>query len=265
MEKHMALGQGYSYMSRGNHYKTMLTCSQATALLLLSTLLPVAIHDCVGAASSGRCMESCGRELTPETAARSCCAGTCTRNCTRSETAHRQHQRSRNHLRPRDRGALDICSLGITAPGRLQEGCEGWGRRAMDGYRGRERNWERETGSVTSHKRKQGARKSILGNLKIRSFTSSSLPPLRVSVLGTEKYEIVQRDSDCAYTAGPRNNFQHQYLVGISHITAPQQKDNTVILPTLDAKVSKSRQQELSSQHAVLDLHTALNSDTRCL
>lgn len=35
----------------------------------------------------------------------------------------------------------------------------------MDGYRGWERNWERETGSVTGHDRKQGARKSILGIL----------------------------------------------------------------------------------------------------
>lgn len=67
-----------------------------------------------------------------------------------------------------------------------------------DGYRGWERNWEREIGSVTSHNRKQGGRKSILDNLKIRSFSSSSLPPLRVSVLRTEKYEIVQRDSNCA-------------------------------------------------------------------
>lgn len=37
MEKHMALGQGYSDLSAGKQHKTMLTCSQATALLLLST------------------------------------------------------------------------------------------------------------------------------------------------------------------------------------------------------------------------------------
>lgn len=69
MEKHMALGQGYSDLSTGNQHMTMLTCSQATALLLLSTLLPAAIRDCVGAASSGKCMESCGHELAPGTAA----------------------------------------------------------------------------------------------------------------------------------------------------------------------------------------------------
>lgn len=42
------------------------------------------------------------------------------------------------------------CSLGITALGRLQERCERWGRRAVEGYREWERNWGRETGTVTS-------------------------------------------------------------------------------------------------------------------
>lgn len=70
----------------------------------------------------------------------------------------------------------------------------GWSRGAMDRYR----EWERKTGSVTGHDRKQAARKSILGNLKIKSFSSLSLLPPRVSVLRTEQYETVQRDSNCA-------------------------------------------------------------------
>lgn len=47
-------------------------------------------------------------------------------------------------------GAKRGSSLGITALGRLQEGREGRGRRAVEGYREWERNWGRETGTVTS-------------------------------------------------------------------------------------------------------------------
>lgn len=32
-----------------------------------SAQLPAAIHDCVGAANGGKCIERCGHELTPET------------------------------------------------------------------------------------------------------------------------------------------------------------------------------------------------------
>lgn len=65
------------------------------------------------------------------------CAKTCARNCKRRQTAHRQHWHGRNHLH------LPLAAYLLSwhhSTRRLQEGDEGWGRRAMDGYRGMEKS-----------------------------------------------------------------------------------------------------------------------------
>lgn len=105
---------------------------------MLVVLLPAAIRDCMGAAVGGKCMEYCSHELASQTA--SCMTTMHGAGVQRLMPGTAQGARQLTDgigmagsisIHPWQH----ISSHGITAPGRLQEGDEGWGRRAMDGYR----------------------------------------------------------------------------------------------------------------------------------